>query len=120
MRREPNIRIEQYRKIHPALGDSPPGKSYGYFEVTGASDQILRVISSGVGDEWEHVSVSCINRCPAWSEMALVKELFWDETETVVQFHPKKSEHVNYHQYCLHLWKLSGHDCKLPPKELLA
>lgn len=63
---------------------------------------------------WEHVSVSLYNRLPTWDEMCLVKSLFWDEEETVIQFHPKKSQYVNQHPFCLHLWKKIGVDAELP------
>jgi hypothetical protein len=37
--------------------------------------------------------------------MCHVKELFFDADECVMQLHPPKSEYVNCHQYCLHLWR---------------
>lgn len=45
------------------------------------------VWSNGMG--WEHVSVAFANRTPTWDEMSKVKDMFWNEDETVVQFHPK-------------------------------
>jgi len=53
----------------------------------------------------EHVSVSLKHRTPTWAEMCKVKDLFWDEDEVVVQYHPSKKDYVNNHQYCLHLWR---------------
>src|SRR3990167_1899538 len=67
------------------------------------------------GKLWEHVSVSMTNRTPTWEEMCFVKNLFWEDEETVVQFHPKKSEYRNLHPYCLHLWKRVGEEFELPP-----
>lgn len=69
--------------------------------------------------EWEHVSVSTVNRCPTWAEMCFVKGLFWGETECVIQFHPPKSEYVNNHPYCLHLWRAKGADVPTPPSILV-
>jgi len=81
-----------------------------------AAKRGLFIISSGTCDpDWEHVSVSMEKRCPNWTEMCIIKDLFWDEEETVVQFHPKKSEYVNNHPHCLHLWKKVKHDYDLPP-----
>lgn len=71
------------------------------------------------GEGWEHVSVSFPRRTPTWEEMCKVKDLFWNEDETVVQFHPKKSEYVNIHPYCLHLWRKKGSDAELPEKKLI-
>ena len=64
----------------------------------------LNVIASD-GMDWEHVSVSLPNRTPNWREMCFIKDLFWDEEDVVIQYHPKKSEYVNRHDNCLHLWK---------------
>lgn len=64
----------------------------------------LRVIASdGMG--WEHVSISLPTRCPTWDEMCRVKALFWDDEDSVMQLHPPKSEWVNNHSFCLHLWR---------------
>lgn len=68
--------------------------------------QLIRCIASdGMG--WKHVSVSCEHstRPPSWAVMCFVKSLFWDDEDWVVQFHPAKSEYVNYHEGCLHLWE---------------
>src|SRR5262249_28699189 len=74
---------------------------------------------------WEHVSVSCrrpeskpphnSGRVPSWAEMCWIKDLFWDADDTVVQFHPKRSEYVNEHPACLHLWRKVGTEFELPP-----
>jgi len=74
----------------------------------------LHIIASN-GLDWDHVSVSFLNRCPNWREMCFVKDLFWDESECVVQYHPPKTKHINFHPYCLHLWKPQLMDIVLPP-----
>jgi hypothetical protein len=112
MRIFPHPDLEAYRRVHPALG--PSQGDYGYF-VYGP----CKIISSGSGSDWEHVSVSCVDRCPTWDEMCKIKDLFWSEAETVLQFHPKKSAYVNAHEFCLHLWKRIGEDHALPPKHLI-
>lgn len=71
------------------------------------------------GEGWEHVSVNYKKRMPTWEEMCKVKEMFWNDDETVVQFHPKKSEYVNVHPYCLHLWRKKNTDFELPPRLLV-
>lgn len=116
MRTEPNLKLDRYRLRTPG---SDPGANWGAFAIGP-----LRIISSGVpgpeGENWEHVSVSCATRCPTWDEMASVKNLFWRDDETVVQFHPRKDQHVNLHPFCLHLWKRVGSEYELPPRKLLA
>jgi hypothetical protein len=56
----------------------------------------------------EHVSVSLRKRCPTWDEMCIVKDIFWGGDELVCQFHPTKSQYVNIHPYCLHMWRKKG------------
>lgn len=98
---------------------------YGFFEVIGPSGRQLRIVASAGDDPdaagWEHVSVSIDDtaRPPNWSEMCFVKDLFWDEEETVIQFHPPRSEYVNFHPSTLHLWKHKVHAFPLPPSSLV-
>jgi len=117
MRPEPNHRLDRYRRPHPTRGGSPDGANWGFFIVHGKRRTVLRVIA-GNTDEWEHVSVSCGNRCPTWPEMCRIKELFWGDEEEVVQFHPPKSEYINCHPFTLHLWRQAGGHQR-PPKILV-
>ena len=71
------------------------------------------------GPPWEHVSVSLPNRCPTWEEMAFVKSQFWDDTDCVIQYHPPRSEYVNNHRFCLHLWRPVGVSLPMPPSLLV-
>lgn len=78
----------------------------GMFEIIGPTGRILGVIASdGKETMWEHVSVSLPNRAPNWDEMCWVKDMFWEPEECVIQYHPPKSDYVNVHPYCLHLWR---------------
>lgn len=52
--------------------------------------------------------MSLPHRCPTWSEMCRVKAAFWDDDDVVVQYHPARSDYVNVHPYCLHLWRPVG------------
>ena len=80
----------------------------------------LRVIASD-GAGWEHVSVSLQHgkRCPKWSEMCFIKELFWDKTDTVLQYHPAEKDYISHHPYCLHLWRPVGQMIPTPPPVLV-
>lgn len=75
----------------------------------------LAIIASN-GYDWEHVSVSTSGRIPNWEEMSFVKKLFWDDEETVIQYHPSKSQYVNYHRGCLHMWRPAKLNIPLPPR----
>lgn len=68
---------------------------------------------------FEHVSVSIVDehRCPSWDEMCAVKNTFWDPDDCVIQFHPPKSDYVNYNWKVLHLWRPIGVELPRPPAE---
>lgn len=91
----------------------------GAFTVTGPKGRLNLVVSDG--GEWEHVSISVHrkNRCPTWEEMCFVKDLFWYESEWVVQFHPSSEEYVDCHPYTLHLWQPIGIDFPKPPSNFV-
>lgn len=108
MRRPFSARAERGRVTSDGHGyESAPGDDYGFFRVATNAGALLGIMVSPGSDEipWEHVSVSLRHRCPTWDEMCWVKSLFFDEEEAVVQFHPPRSEYVNQHAFCLHLWK---------------
>lgn len=74
------------------------------------------VVSDGLG--WEHVSVHMNSdgkdRTPTWSEMCRIKNIFWDEEDCVLQYHPPKSDYVNQHKHVLHLWRPIGVEIPRP------
>jgi len=93
----------------------------GVFIVPIKNDLFTVVVNDDRFDKkWEHVSVSLMHRCPTWDEMCFIKNLFFEEEETVVQFHPKKSEYKNLHPYCLHLWRDTTKEFELPPSIYVA
>jgi hypothetical protein len=71
--------------------------------------RLVRCLASD-GGGWQHgsVSVEYESKTPNWSIMCKVKELFWEDEDWVVQFHPAKSQYVNFHPGCLHLWRYTG------------
>lgn len=106
--------LDKYRvPIYGSMGDG----GNGAFKVFVNGKSFFVIASNGGG--WEHVSVSPgnINRkkCPTWEEMCAIKDMFFDEEETVVQYHPPKSDYVNNHPYCLHLWRPVGKEINRPP-----
>ena len=91
---------EQFR-IQQGKYTSETGDPFGLFHVPArrANGRTLRIIADdGSLTDWEHVSVSIPDRpdtCPSWPEMCLVKDLFWDAEDCVVQFHPPASQYIN-------------------------
>lgn len=102
MRPAPNERAEEMRL------DGPRNSNCGFFAGKTGSASLRMQVSDGVG--WDHVSVSLPTRCPSWEEMCWVKRLWFLDEEAVMQLHPAKSEHVNYHPFCLHLWRPQQQD----------
>src|ERR1700739_59728 len=93
-------RLEPYRFLRRPLG-SACGDDFGAFKIPGPRGEDLMIIASPgdahEGVPWEHVSVSTRRRCPLWVEMCFVKDLFWDEEETVMPLHPPRSQWINNH-----------------------
>jgi len=75
------------------------------------------IASDGAG--WQHVSVSHRTRCPSWNEMCFIKDMFWDPEDCAVQYHPARSQYVNNHAHCLHLWKPTTEHLPVPPAILV-
>ena len=69
------------------------------------------------GGGWEHVSVSPMKSriVPSWDDMCLLKDIFFNNDEAVIQIHPPKGEYVNNMSNCLHLWRCYYTDMVLPP-----
>jgi len=114
-----NLRLlDQYRKTDPAtvryfggIGD----ETCGAFTVPSPIDggAMMVIASSDAG--WEHVSVSRKNRCPNWPEMSHVRRLLFRDDETVVEYHVPRSDHINVHPNCLHLWRPTKAELPRPP-----
>ena len=109
--------LNKHRLIEGQYGSDSSYGMTGAFMIPAPNGKDLRIISSsGIwGGDWEHISVSVKNRYPNWEEMCLAKDLFWDEDETVIQYHPAKENYVDQHPYCLHLWKPKKEKIPLPP-----
>ena len=89
MKKTPWLMVEPFRQQHPILPQSHYGDDYGFFVINGPCGQPLAVIANAAdADGWDHVSISLKNRCPNWTEMCFVKDLFFEPEETVMQLHP--------------------------------
>jgi hypothetical protein len=84
------------------------------------SGRRLLCIASDQGG-WEHVSVTdqTTKRSqevpPSWDEMCYVKRCFWDDEETVVEYHVRLAEWIDEHPGCLHLWRPIDVEIPRPP-----
>jgi hypothetical protein len=91
----------------------------GAFAVVRARPRDSLFIIASDGGGWEHVSVSKKYDCPTWADMCEVKALFWDPEDLILQYHPPRSQYVNLHPHCLHLWRPIGVEIPLPPKWMI-
>jgi hypothetical protein len=121
--------VERWRRTDIPGFRSRYGDRFGLFDVEFKGMRLFCIVTDGdVGAvpclpavyRWEHVSVSTKNRTPNWYEMAFIKDLFWDESETVMQLHVPKSEHKNLHPHVLHLWRPLDHEIPRPPSDTVA
>jgi len=77
------------------------------------------------GDEWEHVSVTdqstrrSNETPPTWDDMCFIKSAFWDDEECVIEYHVPRSEWINQHPGCLHLWRPKNVEIPRPPSSFV-
>ena len=103
MRKKFPEKLNKYRVVKGTFASDDSFEFNGAFLIPYGREVLRIIISDQLG--WDHVSVSCIDRTPIWAEMCFAKDLFFDEEEIVVQYHPAKKEYVNDHPYVLHLWR---------------
>ena len=116
MRNLSTIKNKKVKRIeHPLAGIG--NDSNGCYQVTIFGRTYMAIISDGLG--WEHLSISNPNYTPTWDVMCIVKDIFFNDDECVVQYHPPKTEYVNNHKHCLHLWRETGKNPVMPPKALV-
>lgn len=114
-------------RVHPRLGSSDADGNNGAFEIPHNGVTFFVIASDGedleAPNQWEHVSVHVREgerpRTPTWDEMCVIKALFWDADDCVIQFHPPRSQYVNRHPHVLHLWRSLNYRQPMPPKVLV-
>lgn len=94
---------------------SEPDFGMGYIYLDPKKPNKAAAVIWSNGDGWDHVSVSWSDHCPTWEEMCRVKEMFFLPEEAAIEYHPAKSEYVNLHPYCLHLWRPKNGEIIMQP-----
>ena len=123
MRPTPWLLAEPHRLLNGPPAESRYGDSFGAFMIPYRGILLACIVSdgnykaAGLSSEyaWEHVSVSLRRRTPNWYELDFVKDVFWQDDETVMQLHVPKANHINNHPHVLHLWRPIGIEIPLPP-----
>lgn len=107
---------------HPFLSTDESHGNNGAFKIPLEGGATAWAIASD-GELWEHVSVHIVedekDETPVWDEMCLMKNLFWDAEDCVVQFHPPEIEYVNNHSNVLHLWRPVDLAFPRPPAKMV-
>lgn len=79
-------------------------------EINGKNYVVLATSNDG----WEHVSVSTETAIPSPEIMSLIKEKFFEPNEFAVEFHPRREDYINNHNFCLHLWRPTAFSLPFP------
>lgn len=109
------------------LGSENDAGLCGAFEIKHSDGYMLFCIADDgrqeIESKWEHVSCSKSYgtrvTIPSWNDMCIIKNLFWDEEDCVVQYHPAKKDYINLNPYVLHLWRPCDLEFPKPPKILV-
>jgi len=99
------------------MGSDDSCGNNGAFEFCRAGIWLKVIASDGLG--WEHVSVSTVTRCPTHAEMEFIREQFWRDDECVMLLSVPRTEHINCHPYCLHMWRPTESAIPRPPAEMV-
>ncbi|PSB52046.1 hypothetical protein C7B67_08540 [filamentous cyanobacterium Phorm 6] len=70
-------------------------------------DGLIVIISCSIekdGNWWVHLSLSRKKSVPTWIDLVKVKEIFLGADALAIQVLPPRSEWVNVHEFCLHLY----------------
>lgn len=55
-----------------------------------------------------HLSISHHRRLPTWEELREARYQFVPDEVTMAMILPPKSQYVNVHEFCYHLWEIEG------------
>lgn len=113
---------ELYRKLTGPLASTKSYGNNGCFTIPPKknSKRWLIIIASD-GGGWEHVSVhvemesSNKTFTPYWDEMCEIKDMFWDDEDVVIQYHPAKVNYINIQENTLHLFRPINQTIPTPP-----
>lgn len=112
--------IRRLIQRHPELalvagfGDRDDGGGLTWDWDRGFRKARLRILVSW-GGGWDHIGVSRSQALPSWPMLEDVKRLLARDDETMMQLHVPPDEHVNVHDFTLHLWRPQAVEIPRPP-----
>ena len=109
---KPLEEIKKIKNLDVEYGED----GFGGYRTDPVDRRVYSVIFSW-GGGWEHLSISPITKkqMPSWDLMCRMKDMFWEENETCVEYHPAKENYVNNMPYCLHIRKPINQELPIPP-----
>ena len=113
MKSKPSKFLETWRVKEGALKSDRSLGNNGAFLIPYKRFLLTVMASDQMG--WDHVSVSLPNMTPTWAMMCFIKDLFFKEDEVAVQYHPRKEDYIDYHPFCLHIWRIQTDAIPIPP-----
>jgi len=76
-----------------------------YVSALGTMRVVISADTELDGRRWRHFSISKPHSMPKWDELVAAKEAFLGKESKAVQVIPPRSQYVNIHPYCLHLFE---------------
>jgi len=117
-----NFRVMEYpENFNTTQIPSHRDGNNGQFWIRCSGVRLLCVASDG--EKWDHVSVSYggdSRKTPTWKQMCFVKEIFFEPSEWVIQFHPARDKNISVHHFCLHMWRHQTIDIPHPEARFVA
>lgn len=114
--------VPEHFRVRAGPFATQPGDHFGAFFIPQGDNTLRVIVDDGQLTGWEHVSVSIAennNKAPNWGMMDMVKRMFWEDDEVVVQYHISGKDRINKHNGCLHLWRPTDTALPTPPKCLV-
>jgi hypothetical protein len=79
-----------------------------FVHLSGEGSVIITCSDQDDGNEWVHASVAWVDRMPTYADLKWLHAAVFDDGWAYQLFVPP-SDHVNIHEYALHLWgRLDG------------
>lgn len=111
---------EKHRIIKGKLASDSSIGNNGAFSIFAKRFPVNLHITASDKNGFEHVTVAVSdkrkkgNQSPTWEEMQYVKTIFWDDFDTVIQYHPWKNDYINGQKNRLHLWRIIDKPIAVP------
>jgi hypothetical protein len=90
------------------------GTKWGFRNKHGDGSVILSVFPDSLGIYWVHASITRKERMPSYEDLKLLHRAVFGDLSWSYQVFAPASQHVNIHEYALHLWGRADGSPALP------